>query len=181
MSKAELQSESFGIALRDELLRIVQTEIYLEAERAGLSADDMDCTLVFVYISKVYGRAILGRMGDSAICVIKEHGSVVISDTNLTANGTHTLLSSEAGDHFDLYMMDLDRDRVCGFILTSDGLENVLYTKGSLQVSKTAESYFNAVSLEEEPGPVLDAYLDDLTADRSQAFAGRVWSIRDRG
>jgi hypothetical protein len=69
----------------------------------------MDCTLVFVYIIKNESKAIIGRLGDSAICVFGENDSIALNDGNKSANGTYEQ-----------------------FILTDDGLTSIGTTEINL-------------------------------------------------
>lgn len=66
--------------LASYLLQYVVDNIQHEAEARGIALKDMDCTLVFVYISKNESKAIIGRLGDSAICVFGENDSVALND-----------------------------------------------------------------------------------------------------
>lgn len=153
-----------------ELVREVCEKIEEKAAELGVSSSTMDCTLVFAYISKVHNYAITGRLGDSAICVIKDDGSIAINDSNQSANGTCAVLDKDAYQHMELSIWDIDKDKIQGFILTSDGLDNELYRKGSLYVNKAAEDYFNSVVLFDEPKQYIHNKIAELTADKDSPF-----------
>lgn len=137
--------------LASYLLQYVVDNIQHEAEARGIALKDMDCTLVFVYISKNESKAIIGRLGDSAICVFGENDSVALNDGNKSANGTSAVLDIDAIDNFTINLIDYKKEKIKGFILSSDGLENILYMKGSNSVNKAAEGYFNTLVTSASP------------------------------
>ena len=141
-SKSELSSY---------LLQYVVENIQHEAETRGIALKEMDCTLVFVYISKNESKAIIGRLGDSAICVFGDDDSIALNDGNKSANGTSAVLDRDAIDNFTVNLIDYKKEKIKGFILSSDGLENILYMKGSNSVNKAAEEYFNTLVTSESP------------------------------
>ena len=137
--------------LSSYLLQYVVDNIQHEAEARGLALKEMDCTLVFVYISKNESKAIIGRLGDSAICVFRENNSIALNDGNKSANGTSAVLDRDAIDNFTINLIDYKKEKIKGFILSSDGLENILYMKGSNSVNKAAEEYFNTLVTSASP------------------------------
>lgn len=137
--------------LSSYLLQYVVDNIQHEAEARGLALKEMDCTLVFVYISKNESKAIIGRLGDSAICVFGENDSIALNDGNKSANGTSAVLDRDAIDNFTINLIDYKKEKIKGFILSSDGLENILYMKGSKSVNKAAEEYFNTLVTSASP------------------------------
>ena len=166
----DYRAASFLLALRDALVREIKTNVSNQARKANLPVEDMDSTLVFVYLSKQKNYAIAGRLGDSAICVVKESGSIAINDGNQSANGTNAILDADSNEHLQLFVYDLEAQKILGFLLTSDGLENELYMKGSSHVNKAAEKYFNAVSMDPEPEKAIAAAVQQLTSEETSPF-----------
>lgn len=141
--------------LSSDLLQYVVENIQHEAEARGIALKEMDCTLAFVYIRKNESKAIIGRLGDSAICVFRENDSIALNDGNKSANGTSAVLDRDAIDNFTINLFDYKKDKIKGFILSSDGLENILYMKGSSSVNKAAEEYFNTLVTSASPEDAL--------------------------
>jgi len=140
-----------GKELRGYLLGCIVENIQKEADRRGLQLKEMDCTLVFVYIDKKKSTGIIGRLGDSALCVFSEKRTIALNDGNKSANGTNAILDRDAIENFSIDGFDCNRDKIKGFILSSDGLENILYTKGSTKVNKAAEEYINVLVNSDKP------------------------------
>ena len=136
----------------------------------GVPLNQMDCTLMFVCVLKNTNYAIIGRLGDSVICVIAYPKSIAINDGNKSANGTNTILDKDAIKNFDIQKIDLDKNNIQGFILSSDGLENELYMKGSDHVNKAAELYFNAWFTSENPVTVIEERISKLTEIEGTPF-----------
>lgn len=132
--------------------------------------NEMDCTLMFVCVLKSANYAIIGRLGDSAVCVIADPKSIAINDGNKSANGTNAILDKDAVEHFDIQSIDLNKNNVYGFILSSDGLENELYMKGSDHVNKAAELYFNAWFSSDDPTSVIAERISKLTEIEGTPF-----------
>ena len=156
--------------LAQHILNVVVLDIQNKAIEMNISLNEMDCTLMFVCVLKKINSAIIGRLGDSAVCVIAEPKSIAINDGNKSANGTNAILDNDAIDHFDIQILDLDENNIHGFILSSDGLENELYMKGSDHVNKTAELYFNAWFTSDDPVAVIKERISKLTEIEGTPF-----------
>ena len=156
-------------AFAQDIVQRVANRIQETAEQMGAAPSEMDCTLLFVYISKDHNYAITGRLGDSAICVIAQDGSIAINDSNQSANGTSAILDKDAHEHMEIAFWDVRTDNIQGFILTSDGLDNELYRKGSVYVNKAAEDYFNAV-LTPDAQKIIQEKIGELTAHEDSPF-----------
>ncbi len=154
----------------DTTIRALQDRIRLEAGQKNLPAASMDCTLGFVFISKVKNYAIIGRLGDSAVCVIGDSIAEAVNDGNASANGTCAVMDEDAAEHLELRFLDLKKERIYGFILTSDGLDNYLYNKGSRRISRSAEEIFNALVTEQDPEEAVAARIRALTVDPESPF-----------
>lgn len=149
--------------LAKHILDAAVMNIQEKAVEIGVPLNEMDCTLMFVCVLKTTNYAIIGRLGDSAVCVIAQSKSSAINDGNKSANGTNAILDKDAIEHFDIQIIDLDKNNIYGFILSSDGLENELYMKGSDHVNKTAELYFNAWFTSDDPVTVIADRIAKLT------------------
>lgn len=133
------------------LLQYIVSNIQTEADSRGLQLKEMDCTLVFVCIYKKEPKVIVGRLGDSAVCIFGEKRAIALNDGNKSANGTSAVLDRDAIDNFTINAYDYKKEKIIGFILSSDGLENILYMKGSTNVNKAAEEYFNTLVTSDSP------------------------------
>lgn len=151
--------------LAQKLICEIQMKISEQAAVNGLRIEDMDCTLAFVYISKRDHYAVIGQLGDSAVCIIKRNTYLVINGGNHTANGTDAVLVRDAHQKMKIMCMDLNAEKIFGFILTSDGLENEIYTKNSAYINKAAEKYFNILVSSEDPQAVLAKKIEELTKE----------------
>lgn len=149
--------------IAEYILDAVVSNVEKKASELCVPLQQMDCTLLFVCVSKEENWAILGRLGDSAICVIADSESNAINDGNKSANGTNAILDTDAIDHFEIEILDLDEKNIQGFILSSDGLENELYMKGSDHVNKTAELYFNAWYNSDNPKNFIEERIRKIT------------------
>lgn len=164
--------EQFGT--KEDIAQYILNEVVMnirdKAIGIGVPLNEMDCTLIFVCVLKKINYAIIGRLGDSAVCVIAEPKSYAVNDGNKSANGTNAILDKDAINHFDIQIIDLDKNNIYGFILSSDGLENELYMKGSDHVNKTAELYFNAWFIGDNPVAVIEERLSKLTKIEGTPF-----------
>lgn len=156
--------------LAKHILDAAVTNIQEKAIEMGVPLNEMDCTLMFVCVLKTTNYAIIGRLGDSAVCVIAQSKSIAINDGNKSANGTNAILDKDAIEHFDIQIFDLDKNNIYGFVLSSDGLENELYMKGSDHVNKTAELYFNAWFTSDDPVAVIENRISKLTEIEGTPF-----------
>ena len=168
--KAFFENEKNNATLKSDLISSIRERLSAKADEMEISTDEMDCTLVFVCISKVYDRAIVGWLGDSAICVISSKGSVAINDSDKSATGTNAIQDSDAEERMEIFRYNIEKDGILGFILTSDGLDNELYIKGSSHVNKAAEKYFNAVSVDKTPGQAIASAIGVLTSYEGTPF-----------
>ena len=143
--KATIFDNGSNAQLHQKIMKCVVSAVEKKTNLLGISKSQVDCTLVFVGIHKSSNRAIVGRLGDSAVCIIKEKDSIAINDSNKSANGTNAVLDQDASEHLDIQFHDIIKENILGFILSSDGLDNELYMKGSDHVRKATELYFNAL------------------------------------
>lgn len=169
-NKITIESDEGKQAFAKDIIQRIAQKVNDKAVGMGVPTSTMDCTLVFVYISKDHNYAITGRLGDSAICIITKDGSIAINDSNQSANGTSAILDEDAHEHMEISFWDIEADKIYGFILTSDGLDNELYRKGSVYVNKAAEDYFNSVVISTDPNEAIQSKIAELTAEEDSPF-----------
>ena len=149
-------------ALRTGLLPRIRENIRLQAEQTGNQLDQMDCNLAFICFNQHTRACIIGQLGDCAACVIdRDGGSYVLSEWSSSINSTNSVMSSSAGEGLKARVLRLDDGAKVGVILTSDGLENVIYRKNSDLVCKNAEYLFNRM-LQPDHKARIDAEIDAL-------------------
>lgn len=142
------QEEVAVETLAEQLTAKVCQAVEAAAKILGKDINQMDCTLAFVYLSKKTNQAIIGSLGDSAVCVIYGTHTFVLSQYSPYANLTATLFNHQL-EQFVLQKVSLKNIGLQGFVLTSDGLEYEIYTKGETKAQKECELYFNAALLPE--------------------------------
>lgn len=134
------------------MLEKIRREIREQAERQDMDVRSMDCNLAFCFVDETQGKALVGQLGDCAVCIICDDSDMsysrVLNQQGMLANSTDTVLSKGSEGRVNMQVIPLSHKgpkgnrRLYGFILTSDGLENVLYRKGSKYVCKQAEYCF---------------------------------------
>lgn len=144
------------------------------SDSSKISISEMDCTLLFVVLFKDKSHFIFGQLGDGAICVVKPNQGSQIMELDdkfkATSNLTQTVLSKDAQKYFNL-QKGIVNDYV-GVFLTTDGLENELYSKAG-KVKKKAEWYFNLISNKDDSvcfGEIEKRW-DELTSNEKYGFA----------
>ena len=154
--------------IKSTLVDKIQSRLQETADEKGISPVSMDCTLLFVCLFKQQDIAVIGNLGDSALCMIGKSDARLYCENSIHSDGTRAVQDEDAEQHLNMKTVKL-RDSVQGFLLTSDGLENEIYFKGLDYVSKGAELYFNAV-LAEDPKSVIADRVKSLTADPDTIF-----------
>ena len=163
--------------LRREILSACREAIALEAARLGLSDPQMDCTLLLACLTRDGGRVLFGQLGDGAICAMRRDRGVLLrapeNPNRVMSNQTATVLSSDAADWFRLrlYLFEEGGAPLDGFLLTTDGLQNEIYSNVG-RVKKQAEWYATLVSGSEpeECAAAIGERWDLLAADESHGF-----------
>ena len=128
---AYIDADTGQISLGDRIISCVKDAILVKAAESGIPSSGLDCTLAFVCINKTNNHAVVGLIGDSAVCIFGKEKNIAVNDGNKSANGTHAVLDEDASRHLLIEHIDLDQKGVLGFILTSDGLENGLSSGSS--------------------------------------------------
>ena len=154
--------------IKSTLVDKIQSRLQETADEKGISPASMDCTLLFACLFKQQDIAVIGNLGDSALCMIGKSDARLYCENSIHSDGTRAVQDEDAEQHLNMKTVKL-RDSVQGFLLTSDGLENEIYFKGLDYVSKGAELYFNAV-LAEDPKSVIADRVKSLTADPDTIF-----------
>ena len=176
VSPSALQSAPVGRdaqthKVKEIIVRCVSKEIQAQAAARRLDIATMDCTLAFVILMKQSDKVVIGVLGDGAVCVIRRDGkSEALTCRNDSANGTYTIMDKAAVARMELRILKLSAENLCGFILTSDGLENELYTKGSNHVNQVAEKYFNVLCRPESANDALGKMVDSLVRSSHGAY-----------
>ena len=152
--------------VKETLIGKIKENIAQAADENGVPVDTMDCTLLFVCIFKQLNVAVIGNLGDSALCMIGETDARVLCDSSFRVNGRGAVQNEHSAHRLNLSVVRLDDD-VLGFILTSCGLKNEIYYRGQDYICKGAQLYFNAV-LADDPQKVIGDRVKELTdGDRS--------------
>lgn len=152
----------------DELLRYPLLDTARRAVEEISMSRPMDCNLAFLAI---FGdKAYIGHMGDCAVCVLDDEPSARTTPGS-SANSTTTVLTA-VPDDLKIEVLPVN-ESLHGFILTTDGLEGVIYRKGSGWINKTAEDYYNPVAVIEDSGKaneLLDAKVAALQREFGDSF-----------
>lgn len=117
-----------------------------------------DTTMTFVWV--ISGRyALAGCLGDSAVCIFSDKSATVMTQTRDYGGATESARVSRA-ENMDIRLINLKEERVKGFLLTSDGMEGLLYTKGKrARAMHLCEEFVNTL-FEEDGHAQIERYLD---------------------
>ena len=158
------------------MLEKIRHEIREQAELQGMDVRSMDCNLAFCFVDEEREKAFVGQLGDCAVCIVCDDSdksrSRVLNQQGMLANSTDTVWSKGSEDRVNLCVIPVSQKGLkgnrllYGFILTSDGLENVLYRKGSKYVCKQAEYCFNLDNTNR------DGSLRELLTDAQESSRG---------
>lgn len=170
----QLRNEDFkGYKLKYAILAECKKAIRQCSDSLNISMLKMDGTLLFVVLFKDASQLIFGQLGDGAICVVKDNQGFRVSTADdkykVTSNLTKTVLSRDAVAYFNL--RKCSALGIAGVFLTSDGLENELYSKAG-KVKKKVEWYFNLISNKPPSiwaNEIKDRW-DELTSDEKYGF-----------
>lgn len=138
-------------ALRRDVLAGAREAVAEEAERFGLSSSEMDCTLLLACLTLDGQWVLFGQLGDGAVCAIQKNRGVLLrareNPNRATSNETATVCSPDAEKWFGLQLFQFETAgrTLDGFLLTTDGLQNEIYSRAG-NVLRRAEWYANAVS-----------------------------------
>lgn len=164
-------------ALRRDVLAGAREAVAEEAARFGLSASEMDCTLLLACLTLDGQWVLFGQLGDGAVCAIQKNRGVLLrareNPNRATSNETATVCSPDAEKWFDLQLFPFKTAGrpLDGFLLTTDGLQNEIYSRAG-NVLRRAEWYANAVSAlgTDECTEAIAARWDTLASDERFGF-----------
>ena len=164
-------------ALRRDVLAGAREAVAEEAARSGLSASEMDCTLLLACLTLDGKRVLFGQLGDGAVCAIQKNRGVLLrareNPNRATSNETATVCSPDAEKWFGLQLFQFETAgrTLDGFLLTTDGLQNEIYSRAG-NVLRRAEWYANAVSAlgTDECTEAIAARWDTLASDERFGF-----------
>lgn len=152
---------------RRKLTAELQRRLKSAAAERNMSPDSMDCTLLFACLFLKQNMAMIGCLGDSALCVIRDDKApALFCDSDFI--GTRAVLDHDAAEHLHCSVLPLD-GHVKSILLTSDGLENEIYYKGLTHVAKNTELYLNAM-LRDKPEAIMQKRIEELTAAGDTVF-----------
>ena len=163
-------SLSFPVeTIAESVVDYAQTRLFEEAEKAGISPDSMGCTVAFAAIRKKKEEAVIGCLGDSAVCVLGNSGSRTYTGYS-AGNVTCSIMDQDAATSMVMDKLSLEDGKVSGVILCSDGLENEIYVKGSTAVLKPAEDYFNRFDSEEDGLKFMEERISLLKQENGRGY-----------
>ena len=141
--RLESLAKSSGFTDNNEYLfkQHLMQNIHIAMQENPLS----DATLVFLLVAPEFGVALTGYLGDSAVCVLKRDGSSVLyTQRRRHGDATESVGIENAEEYLELAILKLD-DGISGVLLTSDGMEDIIYQKKDLTALKETELYANAL------------------------------------
>lgn len=123
-----------------------------------------DTTYAFVYI--IRGRyALIGYIGDSCVCVFSNGQAAALTQTRDYGGATESIRHPDASRLLELHLIDLNECKIDAFLLTSDGMEDVLYTKGNEgHVLHDSQHYINSL-FENQGHEIIEDMIDEVCAD----------------
>lgn len=131
-----------------DLLESVDRFVTGKFREEGADHSQGDCTLAFVFVSKLFDFGFAGSLGDSAVCLIRKSGNTCLTESNANLESTASLHIREPWRFAKSETFCLGDD-FWGAILTSDGMDGEIYTKNSSQVFRRAQVYFNAAQTDD--------------------------------
>lgn len=147
-------------------LKQIQKELISTIKQRLAEYPKADTTLTFVWLINAR-YALIGFIGDSAVCVFSENKSVVLTQSNDYGGATESVRNSRAAELISIRLIDIKSDKVTGFLMTSDGLEGVLYSKGKrARALHICEDCVNTL-FEENGHTQVESFLDEVCADGS--------------
>ena len=148
------------------LLEMISKSVTLRIQKSLADILCADTTYAFVYIMRER-YALVGYIGDSCVCVFSKGQAEALTQTRDYGGATESIRHPDAARLMELRLIDLNKLKVDAFLLTSDGLEDVLYTKGSNgNVMHDSQLYINTL-FETQGHQKLADMIDDVCADGS--------------
>lgn len=123
-----------------------------------------DATLTFAYMLNEQ-FALIGYVGDSAVISFSKSGAKVYTQTQDHGGATESICHPDAAQWLDIKLVNIKDDGISAFLLTSDGLEDILYTKGQkAHATKMCEHFVNSV-FESDGHNNIDLFLSEIAAN----------------
>lgn len=163
----EFDDEEQVYQLRKALIQEARRIIRVKAKANSIDKAQMDCALSFVLISKADQCAAAGNLGSNAVAMIREGESALICAPDPA--GRLTVYSADAENELQLRFFNLNDSTLHGFLLTTAGLKDELFTEGSALLKRNAEKYINALFANDPEGK-LDSYISSLTASADTPY-----------
>ena len=147
----------------ERMIKQIASELEACNKTALKDIPKADTTLTFVWlISENY--ALAGCLGDSAVCIFSDKSATVMTQIRDYGGATESARVSRA-EQMDIRLIDLKEEQVKGFLLTSDGLEGLLYTKGKrTRAMHLCEDFVNTL-FEDDGHCQIERYLDRACAE----------------
>lgn len=123
-----------------------------------------DTTYAFVYIMRGH-MALVGYIGDSCVCVFSNGQAAALTQTRDYGGATESIRHPDASRLLELHLINLNECKIDAFLLSSDGMEDVLYTKGDEgHVLHDSQHYINSL-FENQGHEMIEDMIDEVCSD----------------
>ena len=150
----------------EDIFAIISESLIGNIRDSFSESSQADATYVFVYILR--GKyALVGFLGDSCVCAFSRGKSIALTQTRDYGGATESVRHPSAKKMMKLHLFDLAKEQIDGFLLSSDGLEDVLYTKGDTsQALGACQDYVNTL-FENDGHEKVEQMIDEVCKDGS--------------
>ncbi len=150
----------------EDIFAIISESLIGNIRDSFSESSQADATYVFVYILR--GKyALVGFLGDSCVCAFSRGKSIALTQTRDYGGATESVRHPSAKKMMKLHLFDLAKEQIDGFLLSSDGLEDVLYTKGDTsQALGACQDYVNTL-FENDGHEKVEQMIDEVCGDGS--------------
>lgn len=150
----------------EDIFGIISESLIGSIQDSFSESSQADATYVFVYILR--GKyALVGFLGDSCVCMFSRGKSIALTQTRDYGGATESVRHPSAKKMMKLQLVDLAKEQIDGFLLSSDGLEDVLYTKGDTsQALGACQDYVNTL-FEDNGHKKVEQKIDEVCKDGS--------------
>ena len=97
--------------IKSMLVDKIQSRLQETADEKGISPASMDCTLLFACLFKQQDIAVIGNLGDSALCMIGKSDARLYCENSIHSDGTRAVQDEDAEQHLNMKTVKL-RDSV---------------------------------------------------------------------
>lgn len=148
----------------DHTLEEISDMLTKHIQESLADTPNADTTYAFVYIMRDH-YALVGYIGDSCVCVFLNGRAVALTQTRDYGGATESIRHPGAPQLMEICLIDLHKHKIDAFLLTSDGMEDALYTKGD-EGHVLHDSQFFINSLFEKQGhEMIEDMIDEVCAD----------------